>query len=77
MNVCTWQWELCQLFCSPLEVVGPWCGIWILCAAQLVHLDLRWMIMVLVLGSREALEWPPLEVRLEVGLRGDGALGAV
>ena len=33
--------------------------------------------MVLVLGRREALEWPPLEVRLWVGLCGDSAWGAV
>ena len=31
-------------------------GTWNLCAAQLVHLDLRWIVAVLVLGRREALE---------------------
>ena len=68
-----WQWELCQLFCSPLEVASPWCEIWTLCAAQLGYLDLQYMVVVLILGRREALEWPPLKVRLGVGLRGDGA----
>ena len=24
MNVCAWQWTLCQLFGAPLEVEGKW-----------------------------------------------------
>ena len=73
VNVFARQLALCQLFCSPFEVGGPRWGTWTLCAAQLVHLDLRCIVVVLVLGRREALEWPPLEVRLGIGLHGDGA----
>ena len=34
------------------------------------------MVVLLVLGRRDDLGWPPLEVRLGVGLHGDGASGA-
>ena len=54
-----------------LGVGGTWWGTWTVCTMQLVHLDLRWIVAVLVWPV--ALERRPLEVSLGVGLPEDGA----
>ena len=63
-----------SFFCLPLEVRGQWRVNWTVCDAQLVHLDSRWVFIVLLCPV--ALERPPLEVTRGVGLLGDGAYDA-
>ena len=52
MISCVWQWALCLLICSPLEVAGPrYVGLWTLCAVLLDHSN-SWLIVPLLLMGR-------------------------